>query len=611
MRWLLFLALVSGCLFAATVDTALYEGEQKEAHYKEIAQQIEEAAKSGQSSAEIVQEETLFLARVRSAASQSVTIERYSLKAFSNGSIALDAYYEGLNAAATLRIKQETQQRLVRDIQSKLTFLKQAIERMTEEEKPQLLSLQLQFAYYKLQQKNIEAKKGLLAEHEREVTAALMRSISQLQCGEASTSDEKLAEADKAIERAQQRRVAQQIDLERAEIEESSRKEQLLRKLDEVNAQYQKALGSRLAVQSQRALCTLHEHRNKEFFRLLGEIETAAAELPGELRPLYVEQTAILRELAKEVFGRTGLLVGATAQQGAELLTTVKEYLVSPLFVFNERPVSLLSLLKALILIILGFMAGRFYKRWVARMALRWPDMSLMSIRLASNIGYYLIVIIALMIALSSIGIDMTSISLIAGALSIGIGFGLQTVVSNLIAGIILMFERTIRIGDTIEISDVLLGRVTDMRIRSTTVRTFDNIDIVVPNSSFIQNNVINWTLEDRTRRLRIPFGVAYGTEAEVVKRVILEALEQSDLNYLRNDPEKAPQVWMMAMGSSSVDFDLLVWVEWDNKLRPNAIRSDFLILIYNTLNTHGISIPFPQLDLYVKELPGATPPKE
>lgn len=418
MRWLLFLALVSGCLFAATVDTALYEGEQKEAHYKEIAQQIEEAAKSGQSSAEIVQEETLFLARVRSAASQSVTIERYSLKAFSNGSIALDAYYEGLNAAATLRIKQETQQRLVRDIQSKLTFLKQAIERMTEEEKPQLLSLQLQFAYYKLQQKNIEAKKGLLAEHEREVTAALMRSISQLQCGEASTSDEKLAEADKAIERAQQRRVAQQIDLERAEIEESSRKEQLLRKLDEVNAQYQKALGSRLAVQSQRALCTLHEHRNKEFFRLLGEIETAAAELPGELRPLYVEQTAILRELAKEVFGRTGLLVGATAQQGAELLTTVKEYLVSPLFVFNERPVSLLSLLKALILIILGFMAGRFYKRWVARMALRWPDMSLMSIRLASNIGYYLIVIIALMIALSSIGIDMTSISLIAGALS-------------------------------------------------------------------------------------------------------------------------------------------------------------------------------------------------
>jgi potassium efflux system protein len=199
----------------------------------------------------------------------------------------------------------------------------------------------------------------------------------------------------------------------------------------------------------------------------------------------------------------------------------------------------------------------------------------------------------------------MTSISLIAGALSIGVGFGLQTVVSNFIAGIILMFERTIRIGDMIEISDVLRGRVTDMRIRSTTVKTFDNIDIVVPNSSFIQNNVINWTLEDPTRRLHIPFGVAYGTEVESVKKAVLEELEKSDLNYIHNDPDKTPEVWMVSMGSSSVDFELLVWVVWGNKLRPNALRSDFLILIYNALNKNGIQIPFPQLDLYVKQMPG------
>jgi len=288
-------------------------------------------------------------------------------------------------------------------------------------------------------------------------------------------------------------------------------------------------------------------------------------------------------------------------------LTTLKDFFTAPIFTFNEQPISLLSLLKALILVTLGIIAGRFYKRWIARAGKRWPDMSQMSIRLASNIGYYLIIIVTFIIALGSIGIDMSSISLIAGALSIGIGFGLQTVVSNFIAGIILMFERTIRIGDTIELSDTLRGRVTDMRIRSTTIKTFDNIDIVVPNSSFIQNNVVNWTLEDLSRRLHIPFGVAYGTKVEDVKQVILEELAQSRLTYIKDDETKQPEVWMVAMNSSSVDFELLVWVEWLNALRPNALRSDFMILIYNALYKHGIQIPFPQLDLYVKQMPSET----
>ena len=206
------------------------------------------------------------------------------------------------------------------------------------------------------------------------------------------------------------------------------------------------------------------------------------------------------------------------------------------------------------------------------------------------------------MIAISSLGIDMSSISLIAGALSIGIGFGLQTVVSNLIAGIILMFERTIRIGDAVEINDLIHGVVTDMRIRSTTVRTFDNIDVVVPNSYFIQNNVINWTMEDKTRRLHIPFSVAYETEVQDVRKAILDALEKSSLHFIRNNNDRAPTIRMTMMNSSSVDFELLAWIEWDGKLKNGTLKSEFLILIYNALRANNIKIPFPQLDLYVKQ---------
>ena len=196
-----------------------------------------------------------------------------------------------------------------------------------------------------------------------------------------------------------------------------------------------------------------------------------------------------------------------------------------------------------------------------------WINATPMTARLTANLGYYFIIFVTFMLALTSIGLDLTSFSMFASALAIGVGFGLQTVVSNMVAGIIMMFERSIRIGDYVEISDVLKGTVTDMRIRSTVIKTFDNIDVVVPNSSFVQNNVVNLTLDDKTRRLHIPFCVVYGTNVEVVREAILNELKQSDLNYYKGrDKEKEPLVRMVGMGNSSVDYELLVWVEWGNK---------------------------------------------
>jgi small-conductance mechanosensitive channel len=164
-----------------------------------------------------------------------------------------------------------------------------------------------------------------------------------------------------------------------------------------------------------------------------------------------------------------------------------------------------------------------------------------------------------------------------------------------------MMFERSVRVGDFIELSDTLRGTVTDMRIRSTVIKTLDNIDIVVPNSSFIQNNVINLTLDDTMRRLHIPFGVAYGTEVEKVKEAILSELSESGLKYYRGEnEERQPLIRMTGMGASSVDYELLVWIDWSPQ-RQNATKSDFLILVYKTLYKHGIEIPFPQMDLHLK----------
>ena len=601
MKIFILLTSIACAIWASSVDTKLYEDTQKKSYYEEIQKQLDSAEHIKQQPKDVLQEERLYLTRVRDASSQDIQIELYDLKILSKKSISFEIYYNAINEVALLRAKQEQNRRILQTINEKSAFSKNAIENIIEEEKARLLSYQLQYAYYKLQEKNIEAKLQLMQAHEKEIMEAIFDSLARIKCDSVETIDKKIKHSDKEIEKISLQKIALQIDLEKALIEDSARIEYLKERIKSSETLYQQLLNNKVVLQIEQALYLLSIEKNKLFFNKIDEIEKNIKSISGEMSPLYKEQLNVIREIATEVFGSTKLFFSGKFHEVVGVFTQFKEYFISPIFVLSEQPVSLVSLLKTLLLIIVGFVIGMLYKRWVRSISFRWPSMSQMSIRLASNIGYYLIIIISFMIAVGSLGIDMTSISLIAGALSIGIGFGLQTVVSNLIAGIILMFERTIRIGDTIEISDTLRGTVTDMRIRSTTIKTVDNIDIIIPNSSFIQNNVINWTLEDTSKRQHIGFIVAYGTDIEYLKKVILDELEHSDLKYIRDDNNKQPEVWMKAMNSSSIDFELLVWVEWDNKLRPNSLKSDFLILIYNTLNKYGIQIPFPQLDLHVK----------
>ncbi len=604
MKIFTFLLLTCLWLFSAAIDEKLFEGVNKELYYKEIQKQIDDMPIGGKRLPELVNEEKLQLSRVRGAASQTIVIESYDLSKISKNQVEIENYYDALNGDAAIRNSINEHQQMLINIQSKLAFIKQKITNLVEEDKEKLLSYQLQFAYYKLQQKNIETKTELLQKHEKEIFQQLLRSLQFVQCDQLTHVEEKLFSYDNKIKDVTQEKIALQISLENALIAESDAKDIISKKIKNAESEQQKLLIQKIILKTEQSICMIQNENNQDYFKSLIDIEGLSLSLVSDIRSVYKEQISVLRDLSKEEFGVTKLFFGATIHETKEVLNILIGYISSPLFVFNERSISIFSLIKALILIILGFIVGYLYNRWITRTAKRWANSSQMAVRLITNMGYYFIILISFIIAFSSIGIDMSSMSLIAGALSIGIGFGLQTVVSNFIAGVILMFERTIRIGDVVQISDSLRGRVTDMRIRSTTIKTFDNIDIIVPNSSFIQNNVINLTLEDLSRRLHVPFGVAYGTGVDLVRGIILLELENSGLVYVKNDTERAPEIWMTSMGKSSVDFELLVWVEWDNTYRPNAIMSDFLILIYNALNKHNIQIPFPQMDVYIKELP-------
>jgi len=208
--------------------------------------------------------------------------------------------------------------------------------------------------------------------------------------------------------------------------------------------------------------------------------------------------------------------------------------------------------------------------------------------------------VVAVLLALSSVGIDITAVAMFTGALGVGIGLGLQALVSNFVAGIILLVERSLKIGDFVELANGVRGEVRSINVRSTVITTNDSIDIIVPNSEFVNSQVTNWTFSEDQCRLRIPFGVAYGTDKETVRAAGLEAAAACE-HTLTDIPGRMPQVWLVGFGDSSLNFELVVWLRSSAVRRPGAVNAAYYWALETALTRRGIEIPFPQRDIRVR----------
>ena len=257
------------------------------------------------------------------------------------------------------------------------------------------------------------------------------------------------------------------------------------------------------------------------------------------------------------------------------------------------------SLLSCLVVIVVGFTASKRVRKWILANAPNFNIEKSMVHRLATMAGY-VGVTATLLIAVSLLGIDIQNLMIIAGALSVGIGFGLQNIANNFVSGLILLFDRSLQVGDYVELVDGLRGTINQVRVRSTIIMTNDGTEVIVPNSKLLSDQVINYTLSDDCRRLHVPFGVAYGSDVEKVMRVVLEAVRELPFVVL-DDAEREPTVWMTGMGSSSLDFELLVWIRGKASFRPSGTLSSCLLNVHRALVANDITIPFPQLDMHIK----------
>jgi small-conductance mechanosensitive channel len=246
-----------------------------------------------------------------------------------------------------------------------------------------------------------------------------------------------------------------------------------------------------------------------------------------------------------------------------------------------------------------GIIYGAFLASWILQRLLMDEALGRRrvekGVRLSiGRLVHYVLMFVGFLLALLALGFEFTKLTIMLSALGVGIGFGLQGVVNNFVSGLILLFERPVRVGDTIEISGNW-AEIKRIGIRATTVQTLDQADVIIPNSDLINNQVTNWTLSNRQVRLIIPVGVAYGSDVPLVMETLAACAE----NHGMVAALRPPQVLFLNFGESSLDFELRVWVtDADHRLK---VRSDLHQEIDRRFREANIEIAFPQRDLHLR----------
>jgi len=273
------------------------------------------------------------------------------------------------------------------------------------------------------------------------------------------------------------------------------------------------------------------------------------------------------------------------------------------LFSFGGNPVSLFTLL-GLGIILFGawWVSSRLEEAVLRAMSrgkhhVKVDDSTIYAI---IRIVRYLIWFGGTMIGLSWIGLDLNNLALVGGAIGVGIGFGLQNIFSNFVSGIILIFEKSLKIGDFVDLQNGTAGMVNEIALRYTRITTRDNVDVIVPNSEFVNGKVINWSFNEKNRRIHVPFGVAYGCDKDRVRDAVVKAALNVS-GTVANDTRRPVEVWLVGFGDSSLNFELVVWVEYELMTRPGRTQALYLWEIESELRLAGVEIPFPQRDLHVR----------
>jgi len=267
---------------------------------------------------------------------------------------------------------------------------------------------------------------------------------------------------------------------------------------------------------------------------------------------------------------------------------------------FQRVHITLGSILSFLFILIVGYALANLLAFALRKLLLsRFPLQRGLPFTI-SKVSYYVLLVLVFLAALVNAGMELDKFTLITGALGVGVGFGLQNIVNNFVSGLILLFERPIRVGDTVEMKGRLAGIVKRIGARSSTIQTGEDAEVIVPNSNLISNEVMNWTLSSVRRRVDIPVGVAYGTDPERVLSLLIEVAAAH--SGVTKNPK--PEGYFLGFGDSALNFELRFWTYQEDWFR---LKSDVAVGLTKALREANIEIPFPQRELHIRGVGGTT----
>jgi small-conductance mechanosensitive channel len=269
------------------------------------------------------------------------------------------------------------------------------------------------------------------------------------------------------------------------------------------------------------------------------------------------------------------------------LNSDVRRVLLWPLFTIGKLPLTPLFLIKCTVFLVALSLFSRLFQNFLAREVLTHTSMDRGHQYAFVRVSGYIIFALGLVIGLDTTGLNLSSLVVVGGALGVGIGFGLQNIVANFVAGIVILWEGPIKLGDFVDIGNTH-GEVIRIGARGTWVRTFDNEVIIVPNSEFINSRVANWTANDRTVRFTVPVGVSYGSDLDTVRAVLLDIAKRSE--HVLEDP--APAVLVTGFGDNSVNVSLRVSTTTMID-RADMLKSDLFIEIFRVFREKKIVLSF------------------
>ena len=271
------------------------------------------------------------------------------------------------------------------------------------------------------------------------------------------------------------------------------------------------------------------------------------------------------------------------------------------LFTLGTTVITVGGLLTAVLFVVAIWWLASLIERGVQRISQRYAGESwrFANLNALSRLLRYAVWVIGTLLGLNYLGIDLRNIALLGSAFAVGLGFGLQNIVNNFVSGIIILLERSLKVGDFVDLQSGVRGHVKEIAMRYTRITTNDAMDIVVPNSEFINGRVENWTFEDSFRRMHIPFGVAYGTPKEKVREAGLAAAAKVD-GVVEQDNMRS-SVWLVAYGDNSVKYELIIWANRKLTTHPASTHAALMWALDDELASRSIEIPFPQRDLHMR----------